>query len=85
MIYSFVLDDSIYHDVRTTKCREPLQKIRVRLRACKTSLSTPPPPSKVVLLIVPRRYICCGIFFLCVFWSRIFVLFEPHVCFHIFS
>ena len=29
-----------------------------------------------ILLIVPRRYFCCG--FICfMFWSRIFVMFEP--------
>ena len=34
--------------------------------------------------IVPRRYFCCGSSCF-VFWSRIFVLFEPYVRFHIFS
>ena len=37
-----------------------------------------------VFNIVPRRYFCCGSSCF-VFWSRIFVLFEPHVRFHIFS
>ena len=38
----------------------------------------------LILLILPMRYFCCG--FNCfVFWSRIFVLFEPYVRFHIFS
>ena len=88
MIYSFVLDDSLTSlrfTTRTeqlTKSCEPLQKMRVRLGACKTGLSTT--PSNFILLIVPRQYFCCG--FNCfVFWSRIFVLFEPYVRFHIFS
>ena len=33
-------------------------------------------------MIVPRRYFCCGSY-CSVFWSRIFVLFEPYVRFHI--
>ena len=37
-----------------------------------------------ILLIVPRRYFCCGANYF-VFWSRLFVLFEPYVRFHIFS
>ena len=37
-----------------------------------------------VFNIVPRRYFCCGSSCF-VFWSRIFVLFEPYVRFHIFS
>ena len=37
-----------------------------------------------VFKIVPRRYLCCGSNCF-VFWSRIFVLFEPYVRFHIFS
>ena len=42
LIYMFVLDDSF--TTRTeelTKCHEPLQKLRVRLGACKTGLSPP--------------------------------------------
>ena len=90
MIYSFVLVDSLtsYRFTRRTKqltkyC-EPLQKMGVRLGACKTGLSPPPPPSNFILLIVPRRYFCCGSNCF-VFWSRVFVLFEPYVHFHIFS
>ena len=47
MIYLFVLDDSLTRKrfttrtERLTKCCEPLQKIRVRLGACKTGLSLP--------------------------------------------
>ena len=47
MIYLFVLDDSLTSkrfSMRTkelTKCYEPLQKLRVRLGACKTGLSPP--------------------------------------------
>ena len=37
-----------------TKCYEPLQKLRVRLRPCKAS--------NLVLLIVPSRYFCGGSF-----------------------
>ena len=88
MIYSFVLDDSLLERFTTRteqliKYCEPLQKMRVRLGAFKTGLSTPP-PSNFILLIVPRRYFCCGSNYF-VFWSRIFVLFEPYVRFHIFS
>ena len=35
-----------------------------------------------VFKIAPRLYFCCGSNCL-VFWSRIFVLFEPYVRFHI--
>ena len=36
-----------------------------------------------ILLIVPMRYFCCGpICFM--FWSQIFVLFEPYVRFRVF-
>ena len=42
------------------------------------------PPSNFILLIVPRRYFCCGSNCF-VYWSRIVVLFEPYVRFHIFS
>ena len=47
MIYLFVLDDSLTSyriTTRTeelTKCYEPLQKLRLRLGACKTGLSPP--------------------------------------------
>ena len=47
MIYLFVLDDSLTSKRFTTrteeltKCYEPLQKLRVRLGACKTGLSPP--------------------------------------------
>ena len=47
MIYSFVLDDSLTSETFTarteqlTKCCEPQQKMRVRLGACKTGLSSP--------------------------------------------
>ena len=41
-------------------------------------------PSNFILLIVPRRYLCCGSNCF-VIWSRMFVLFEPYVRFHIFS
>ena len=82
MIYSFVLDyslTSLRFPTRTeqlTKCCEPLQKMRVRLGACK--------PSNFLLLIVPRRYFCCGSNCF-VFWSRMFVLFEPYVRFFVFN
>ena len=46
---------------------ELMQKRRVRLGAC-----------NFILLIVPRRYFCCGSNCF-VFWSQIFVLFEPYV------
>ena len=36
------------------------------------------------LNVVPRRFFYCGSNCL-VFWSRVFVLFEPDVRFHIFS
>ena len=49
----------------------------VRLCACKIDLN-PPPPDNFILLIVPRRYFCCGSICL-MYWSRIFVLFEPYV------
>ena len=39
-------------------------------------------PSNILLLIVPVRCFCCGTGCF-VFWSRIFVLFEPYVRFHI--
>ena len=40
-------------------------------------------PSNFILLFVPMRYLCCGS--VCVvFWSGIFVLFEPYVRFPIF-
>ena len=62
-----------------TKCCEALRKMRVRLGACETGLGT---PSNFVLLVVPGRYFCGGS--VCfVFWSRIFVLFEPYVRFQI--
>ena len=47
LIYMFVLDDSLTSKRFTTrteeltKCYEPLQKLRVRLGACKTGLSPP--------------------------------------------
>ena len=79
MIYSFVFDDSLTSSRFTTrteqlvyKCCEPLQKMKMGLGACKTGLSP--------LLIVPRQYFCCGSNCF-VFWSRIFVLFEPYVRF----
>ena len=87
MIYLFVIDDSLTSKRFTmgieqlTKCCEPLQKMRVRLGACKIDLN--PLPCNFILPIVPRRYFCCGC--ICfMFWSRIFVLFEPYLRFHIF-
>ena len=47
MIYLFVLDDSFTSQRFTTrteeltKCYEPLQKLRVRLRPCKIDLNPP--------------------------------------------
>ena len=47
MIYLFVLDDSLTSKRFTTrteeltKCYEPLQKLRVRLRPCKIDLNPP--------------------------------------------
>ena len=47
MIYLFVLDDSFTSKRFTTrteeltKCYEPLQKLRVRLRPCKIDLNLP--------------------------------------------
>ena len=64
-----------------TKCCELQQKMRVRLGACKNQFKS---PSNYILLTVPRRYFCCGSNCF-VFWSRVFVLFEPYVRFHIFS
>ena len=99
MIYLFVLDDLLASQRFTTrteqptKCCEPLQKMRVRLGACKIDLSPPPPSNFMSLiiplmsLIVPLRYFCRG--FICLFvflfvLDSIFVLFEPYVRFHIF-
>ena len=60
---------------------ESLLKMRVRLGASKTGLSS---PVVLSLLIVPSRYFCCGS--ICfIFWSRFFVLFEPCVSFHSLS
>ena len=61
-----------------TKSCQPVLKMRLRIGPCKTVLS----PSNFILLVVPRRNFCCGsnCFML---WSRIFVLFEPYVRFHI--
>ena len=42
------------------------------------------PPINFILLIVPMRYLCCGSNCF-VFGSRILLLFEPYVRFHIFS
>ena len=60
---------------------EPLQKLQVRLGACKTGES---PKVIFILLIVPRRYFCCiSICFM--FWGRNFdfVLLEHYVRFQI--
>ena len=78
MIYSFVLDDSLTSKRFTTRIEQltkdckPLQKMRVRLGACKPGLSR-----YFIFLIVPRRYFCCGSNCF-VFRSRIYVLFEPY-------
>ena len=90
MIHLFVLDNSLTSqrfNTRTeqlTKCCEPLQKMRVRVGACKIDLSPPPHPK--LLYITDRSN---AIFLL---WFRLFyilessfVLFEPYVRFHIFS
>ena len=81
IICLFVPDDSltIYRFTASTeqltKCCESLQKMRVRLGACKIDLG----PPVILFLIVPRRYFCCGsICFM--FWCRFFVLFESYVC-----
>ena len=42
------------------------------------------PLSNFILLIVPTRYFCRGSNCF-VFWSRVFVLFEPYVRFYIVS
>ena len=44
---------------QASKCCQPLQKMRVRLGACKIDLP-PAPQCNFILLIVPRRYFCCG-------------------------
>ena len=79
MIYLFVLDDSLTcqrFTTRTeqlTKCCEPLQKMRVRLGACKTGLS----PTPQLFYITDRsKAILLLRFHLFYFWSRFFVLFE---------
>ena len=45
LIYVFVLDESltsqILHEDQTTKCCEPLQKLRMRLWPCNIDLSPP--------------------------------------------
>ena len=77
MIYLFVLDNSLANyrfTTRTeqlTKCSEPLQKMRMKLGACKTELSPPvilyycsfQGDTSVVVLIV----LCFGVEFLCCF------------------
>ena len=80
MIYSFVLDDSSTSWRFTTrteqltnlKCCKPLQKMRVRLGACKAGLSPHPHPRNFILLIVPRRNLCCGLI--------VFFVLESNVC-----
>ena len=74
------------------KCFEPLQKMRVRLCASKTSLSLPiilyiTNRSKAILLLWfyfvfwSRSFLLFKPYF--VFWSRSFLLFKPYICFHI--
>ena len=41
-------------------------------------------PSNFILLIVPMQCFCCDSNYFVV-WSRIFVLFDPYVRFHILS
>ena len=66
---------------KLTKCCEPLQKLRVRLGACKFGIS----PQVIlynVLLIVPKRYFCGGSYCF-MSWCLFFVLLAPYICYHI--
>ena len=58
---------------------EPLQKMMVMLGACKIGLR----PSVIYITDRSKANVCCGSNCF-VFWSRVFVLFEPYVLFHIF-
>ena len=58
-----------------TKCREPLQKLRVRLGTFKIDLS--PPVILYLILMVPRCYFCGGSF---CFMSWCFVVFFCVCC-----
>ena len=75
MNYLFVLDDSLTSErfttrtEKVTKCCEPLQKLRVRLRPCKIDLNSP-----VILYccsfqgdtsLVVLNVLCLGVEFLC--------------------
>ena len=68
MIYLFVLDDSLTslrfttRTEKLTKCYETLQKLRVRLGACKTGLCPP-----VTLFYVLVFKIFCAVGALCMF------------------
>ena len=59
----------------TSKCYEPLQKLRVKLGSCKTGLSP----------TVTLCYFCGGSFCFMSWCLNFFVLLGPYVCFHIFN
>ena len=67
MIYLFVLDDpftSWRFTTRTeelTKCYEPLQKLRVRLRPCKIDLNPPVTLCYVDTSVVVLFVLCLGV------------------------
>ena len=70
IIYCFVLNESQHEDRATNKCCEPLQKIRVKLGACKIDLSHPSFSSKAILLLwfylfYVLESIFCGVCTLC--------------------
>ena len=78
MIYLFVLEDSFTgwrFTTRTeqlTKCHEPLQKMSVRLGACKIDIYTCKPASNVVSFVL-----CFGVEFLCCLNLNIFTFGKP--------
>ena len=71
----------IMYSTRTeelTKCYEPLQKLRMRLGACKTGLSPP-------VFCVTDRYKAILLWWFFLFYVLVFnffVLLAPYVCFH---
>ena len=79
MIYMFVFDDTLTSQRFTTRteqltiCCEPLQKLRVRLWPCKTSLS-PPPTHTHTLFITGRSNAALLLWF-------IFIKIIPIMCF----
>ena len=63
MLHLFVVDDSLNSWIFTTrteqvtKCCEPMQKMRVRLGACKIGLSTTSPSSFILLILLLLFYL----------------------------